>query len=126
MRINFLQAFEYIKDNHGIDTEASYPYKGEDMKCHFNKKTIGATDMGYVDIEEGSEEKLKVAVATQGPISVAIDAGHKSFQLYKKGFHFCLIRSLKPQQMHFLILGPLVLTRSASFSTNSISFHFIN
>lgn len=81
-------AFEYIKDNHGIDTEASYPYKGEDMKCHFNKKTVGATDRGYVDLPEGDEEKLKIAVATQGPVSVAIDAGHKSFQLYKKGIYY--------------------------------------
>uniref|UniRef100_A0A0N5AF28 Cathepsin L-like n=1 Tax=Syphacia muris TaxID=451379 RepID=A0A0N5AF28_9BILA len=81
-------AFEYIKDNHGIDTEESYPYKGMEMKCHFSKKTIGATDRGYVDLPEGDEEKLKIAVATQGPISVAIDAGHRSFQLYKKGIYY--------------------------------------
>uniref|UniRef100_A0A9J2P378 Cathepsin L-like n=2 Tax=Ascaris TaxID=6251 RepID=A0A9J2P378_ASCLU len=81
-------AFEYIKDNHGVDTEASYPYKGKEMKCHFNKKTVGAEDEGYVDLPEGDEEKLKIAVATQGPISVAIDAGHPSFQMYRKGVYY--------------------------------------
>ncbi|VDL79265.1 unnamed protein product, partial [Nippostrongylus brasiliensis] len=78
-------AFEYIKDNHGIDTEDSYPYVGRDMKCHFKKKDIGADDKGYFDLPEGDEEALKVALATQGPISIAIDAGHRTFQLYKKG-----------------------------------------
>ncbi|CCG28194.1 Cathepsin L-like [Caenorhabditis elegans] len=82
------QAFEYIRDNHGVDTEESYPYKGRDMKCHFNKKTVGADDKGYVDTPEGDEEQLKIAVATQGPISIAIDAGHRSFQLYKKGVYY--------------------------------------
>ena len=79
------QAFEYIRDNKGVDTEDSYPYKGRDMKCHFDKKSIGADDKGFVDLPEGDEDKLKIAIATQGPISVAIDAGHRSFQLYKKG-----------------------------------------
>ncbi|KHJ85657.1 papain family cysteine protease [Oesophagostomum dentatum] len=78
-------AFEYIKDNHGIDTEESYPYVGREMKCHFKKKDVGADDNGYVDLPEGDEDALKVAVATQGPISIAIDAGHRTFQLYKKG-----------------------------------------
>ncbi|VDL83533.1 unnamed protein product [Nippostrongylus brasiliensis] len=81
-------AFEYIKDNHGIDTEDSYPYVGRDMKCHFKKKDIGADDKGYFDLPEGDEEALKVALATQGPISIAIDAGHRTFQLYKKGVYF--------------------------------------
>ncbi|EYC42688.1 hypothetical protein Y032_0521g2860 [Ancylostoma ceylanicum] len=81
-------AFEYIKDNHGIDTEESYPYVGRDMKCHFKKKDIGAVDNGYVDLPEGDEEALKIAVATQGPISIAIDAGHRTFQLYKKGVYY--------------------------------------
>ncbi|KAK6729119.1 hypothetical protein RB195_006269 [Necator americanus] len=81
-------AFEYIKENHGIDTEESYPYVGKEMKCRFKKKDIGAEDNGYVDLPEGDEEALKIAVATQGPISVAIDAGHRTFQLYKKGGEF--------------------------------------
>ena len=41
--------------------------------------------MGYTDIPEGDEDALKEACATIGPISVAIDASHESFQLYEDG-----------------------------------------
>jgi cathepsin L len=81
-------AFEYVKQNHGIDTEASYPYKGKQRTCHFKKADVGAEDTGYVDLPEADEDALKTAVATQGPVSVAIDAGHRSFQLYKTGVYF--------------------------------------
>lgn len=96
-------AFEYVKQNHGIDTENSYPYKAKQRKCNFKKADVGADDSGYVDLPEGDEDALKKAVATQGPISasflilnkvnttnfqVAIDAGHRSFQLYKNGVYF--------------------------------------
>lgn len=55
--------------------------------CHFKKENVGATDTGYVDIPHMQEDKLQEAVATVGPISVAIDAGHKSFQLYREGVY---------------------------------------
>jgi cathepsin L len=81
------QAFDYIKDNKGIDTEKSYPYEAQDRKCRFKKANVGATLTGYVDIESGSEKKLQEAVATVGPVSVAIDASHWSFQTYDHGVY---------------------------------------
>lgn len=38
-------AFEYIKQNNGIDTEDSYPYQGIDGKCRFKPEDVGATDV---------------------------------------------------------------------------------
>jgi cathepsin L len=81
-------AFQYIKDNGGIDTETSYPYEGIDDTCHFVKKNVGATDRGFVDIPQGDEEAMKKAVATIGPVSVAIDASHESFQFYSEGVYY--------------------------------------
>jgi len=86
------QAFEYIKVNNGIDTEDSYPYEAVDNQCRFKKDAVGATDTGCVDIASKDESSLQTAVANIGPISVAIDAGHTSFQLYKHGVYnepFC-------------------------------------
>jgi len=80
-------AFQYIKVNGGIDTEPSYPYEARDNKCRFNKANVGATDTGFVDITAQSESDLQTAIATIGPISVAIDASHGSFQFYKNGVY---------------------------------------
>lgn len=82
------QAFQYIKDNHGLDTEKSYPYEAEDDKCRYSKSNKGADDKGFVDIPQGDEDKLKAAVATIGPVSVAIDASHETFQLYSEGVYY--------------------------------------
>jgi len=80
-------AFKYIKENMGIDTEASYMYKAVDGTCKFEAANVGATDTGCKDIKQLSEDDLQDAIATVGPVSVAIDAAHSSFQLYKSGVY---------------------------------------
>lgn len=80
-------AFKYIKANGGIDTEASYPYQGENLQCRFKKANVGADDTGFVDVPEGDEDALKKASASVGPISIAIDASKFSFQFYHSGVY---------------------------------------
>ncbi|XP_022082007.1 cathepsin L1-like [Acanthaster planci] len=80
-------AFQYVHDNNGIDSESSYPYKARDGKCRFNPANVVATDKTHVLLPAKDEKALQKAVATIGPISVAIDASHMSFQLYNNGVY---------------------------------------
>lgn len=66
-------AFNYIIENNGIDTEASYPYEAVEGKCHYTVENRGAEISGYVNIPENDELKLMEAVATYGPIVACID-----------------------------------------------------
>merc|ERR1712080_176048 len=61
-------AFKYVKDQGGIDTEASYPYTAKTgKKCLYNSTTVGANLTSWVDVMKGSEADLQKAVATVGP-----------------------------------------------------------
>ncbi|CAF1171084.1 unnamed protein product [Adineta steineri] len=80
-------AFQYIKANEGIDTEASYPYEALQGQCRFNQSTVGATDTGFVNIAKGNETALQIAIATVGPIGIAVDDLHDSFFFYASGVY---------------------------------------
>ena len=43
--------------------------------------------LGFVDLPVGDEHKMMEAVASLGPISVAIDASLDSFSYYSKGIY---------------------------------------
>jgi len=77
----------YVRDNHGIDTEESYPYEETDDDCQFNNATIGADSSGFVNIRPYSDDDLMKAIATVGPISVAIDTSSELFTYYSGGIY---------------------------------------
>lgn len=62
------------------------------------KKAKVVTIDGYEDVPFNDEKSLKKAVAQQ-PVSVAIEAGGRSFQLYKSVINTCrsLINSVQNQ-----------------------------
>ncbi|KAG2459921.1 CATS protein, partial [Polypterus senegalus] len=80
-------AFQYVIDNGGIQAEATYPYKMAIGSCRFNSSKVAATVANYKYLPIGNEQALADALATIGPISVAIDARQISFQFYLSGRH---------------------------------------
>lgn len=79
--------FKYVIANGGIDTEASYPYTGTQGSCQYKASNSAATCKGWVDIPKGNELALQQAVATVGPVAIAIDASSVWFQLYRGGVY---------------------------------------
>ncbi|XP_044539739.1 procathepsin L-like, partial [Gracilinanus agilis] len=82
------KAFQYVKENGGIDTEECYPYVGKDSYCKYKPECSGASITGFVDIPSGQEGALMEAVATVGPISAGIDTSNPSFRFYESGVYF--------------------------------------
>merc|ERR1711946_50842 len=75
-------AYNYIKDNRGVDTESSYPYEGRDASCRYSSAYRGATCTGYVSIRRNDENDLLNAVGSVGPVSVSLYASTQGFQFY--------------------------------------------
>ncbi|XP_015233465.1 PREDICTED: cathepsin S-like [Cyprinodon variegatus] len=81
------RAFQYVIDNQGIDSEEAYPYAGRDQDCRYNAAFRAANCSRYSFLPEGDEQALKEAIATIGPISVAIDAKRPRFAFYRSGVY---------------------------------------
>jgi len=78
-------AFQYIIQNKGLCTEASYPYTAATGTCQTTCTTVpGSNIAGFTDIPSGNEAALLQAIAIT-PVSVAIEADQQSFQFYSGG-----------------------------------------
>jgi len=82
-------AFSWISQNGGLCTETDYPYvsgttqtNGECKKtCN---KVAGSTIVSYSDVTPNSDSAMMTALSQQ-PVSVAIEADQRAFQLYSGG-----------------------------------------
>lgn len=85
------RAYAWIKKMGGIPTEESYGgYKGQDGFCHVNDAnvTLTAPVQSWYNVTRGDPDALRIALIKQGPISVAIDASHRTFSFYSRGVYF--------------------------------------
>ena len=99
--------FRYVIANEGVDTEQDYSFAGkvsyntthmlyyvksismcgnlflllQQFSCNYDKNCRGAGMTGVVQISKGSENSLLAAVATTGPVSVAVDGSSNAFRV---------------------------------------------
>lgn len=80
-------AFNWISKNGGLCTEDSYPYvsgNGEEGTCQTTCQVVQKSKIqSFVDVDQ-TDEALMSAIAQQ-PVSIAIEADQRDFQLYKSG-----------------------------------------
>jgi len=83
-------AFPWIISNGGINTEEDYPYRSNPnpIECAFDANKPTYTIKEFHEILKNDESDLTERIATEGPISVGIDAGQFSFQFYQEGVYY--------------------------------------
>ena len=78
-------AFDWISSNGGLCTEADYAYTGKDETCKTTCERVSeSTVKSHVDVPTSDDTAMLAALAQQ-PVSVAIQADQRDFQLYKSG-----------------------------------------
>jgi len=73
-------AYAYVIDNKGIDTEASYSYEGYDQSCKFKAATVGAKISNWTFVSKDEGDMAEVLIS-QGPLSVAVEADMWQFYI---------------------------------------------
>ena len=82
-------AFQWIENNGGLCTEEDYPYissNGQTQKCQKTCRTVSnSTIQKWVDVE--ATDYSFMTALNQQPVSVAIQADQREFQLYSSGVY---------------------------------------
>ncbi|XP_014231690.1 cathepsin L isoform X1 [Trichogramma pretiosum] len=83
------RSYQWIIKHGGLPTEEEYGgYLGQDGYCHVKNVTQIAKLKGFVNVKTGDIDAMKLAIFKHGPISVAIDASHKTFSFYSNGVYY--------------------------------------
>jgi hypothetical protein len=82
-------AFSWIEKNGGLCVESAYPYTSGTTKTAGTCETTctpmeGSKIVNFVDVSQKSDTAMMTALSMQ-PVSIAIEADQKDFQLYKSG-----------------------------------------
>lgn len=60
----------------------------QDGYCHIKNVTQIAKLHGFVNVDTNNVDAMKLAIFKHGPVSVAIDASHKTFSFYSNGVYY--------------------------------------
>jgi len=77
------QAYLYVRQQGGIDTNSYYPYKAVRGSCRYSSADVGARVTGEANGYGGSENQMAANLAATAPFSIIVDAS--SWQYYKSG-----------------------------------------
>jgi len=77
------QAYPWVAQEGGMDTESSYPYTGEDGTCAFNPANVAVKISSDANGFGGSENQMAANLASTAPFSIIVDAS--SWQMYSGG-----------------------------------------
>uniref|UniRef100_A0A673TSV1 Procathepsin L n=1 Tax=Suricata suricatta TaxID=37032 RepID=A0A673TSV1_SURSU len=81
------KAFQYVKENGGLDSEESYPYHARISGVPYHLSKIAANVTAFWSVVN-KEDGLMTTVATVGPIAATVDASLNSFKFLKKGIYY--------------------------------------
>nr|CAD7195693.1 unnamed protein product [Timema douglasi] len=98
-------AYNYIRNNGGIEREDQYPYTAKNGVCGYNSGAVAATVSGWVDIANGDENAVAQAVSDVGPLAAGMDASKDSFSLYHSGIYYEPTCSTTDMDHGVLIVG---------------------
>lgn len=60
----------------------------QDGYCHSKNITEKVKLSGFVNVPPNDVNALKIAIAKHGPISISIDASHRTFSFYAHGVYY--------------------------------------
>ncbi|XP_050402314.1 digestive cysteine proteinase 1 [Patella vulgata] len=100
------RSYDYIMKKGGLSSDEQYgQYLAADGYCHDDKVTPVVKVTGYVNVTTWNATAMKLALFNHGPISIAIDASHKSLSFYSSGIYSDPQCGNKPDDLDHAVLA---------------------